>query len=284
MPLTTSTPFCSILLHSILLTRLRFAIQRCAARALTQPSFRQLSTLRQTTRVTTPFPAAQPSLLRTFHQSRLWLAPEGKTDEARATDETIPTEHEADVEPDTLTEKVKDYASSAAETLSNAAASTTAAASSIASAAVGRRVGEWPGDSGTGAGPKRIIYVGNLFFETTIEEVEAEFAQYGQISKSRLVADARGMSKGFAYVEFAEPEAAEQAVQRSDQKTLNGRRMAVQYHVRNEKRTRNVGVGGSSEARNPPSKTLFIGNMSYQMSDRDLNGESGATFGLQIVY
>ena len=45
--------------------------------------------------------------------------------------------------------------------------------------------------------------------------------------------------------------------------------MAVQYHVRRE-----PGAGRPERANSephPPSKTLFIGNMSFQMSDKDLN-------------
>lgn len=43
--------------------------------------------------------------------------------------------------------------------------------------------------------------------------------------------------------------------------------MAVQY----AKASRKDLGGGSSVTRNPPGKTLFIGNMSYEMSDKDLN-------------
>ncbi|KAK4545611.1 hypothetical protein LTR36_002563 [Oleoguttula mirabilis] len=128
--------------------------------------------------------------------------------------------------------------------------------------------------------PSRILYIGNLFFEVTAPQLEAEFARHGEIANSRVVTDSRGLSKGFAYVEFATQEAADKAVAALDQKVFQGRRMAVQYHVRREPRTgggeRGVGgsaYGGGSAARdrNAPSKTLFIGNMSYQMSDRDLN-------------
>ena len=41
--------------------------------------------------------------------------------------------------------------------------------------------------------------------------------------------------------------------------------MAVQYHVRREPRN------ATARSSNPPNKTLFIGNMSFQMSDKDLN-------------
>lgn len=43
--------------------------------------------------------------------------------------------------------------------------------------------------------------------------------------------------------------------------------MAVQFHVRREARD----TGAATRRSNPPSKTLFIGNMSFQMSDKDLN-------------
>ena len=58
-----------------------------------------------------------------------------------------------------------------------------------------------------------------------------------------------------------------------DQQTFQGRRMAVQYHVRREN-SRAPQTGDRQERSrpvNPPSKTLFIGNMSFQMSDKDLN-------------
>ncbi|OQO04315.1 hypothetical protein B0A48_10926 [Cryoendolithus antarcticus] len=114
--------------------------------------------------------------------------------------------------------------------------------------------------------PSRILYIGNLFFEVTAPQLEAEFARFGEVTNSRIVTDNRGLSKGFGYVELATQEGADQAMQNLDQKVFQGRRMAVQYHARHEKR-----IDGKPRSSAPPSKTLFIGNMSYQMSDRDLN-------------
>ncbi|KAK4957097.1 hypothetical protein LTR10_005055 [Elasticomyces elasticus] len=138
------------------------------------------------------------------------------------------------------------------------------------------------GCSRTDAPPSRILYIGNLFFEVTAPQLEAEFARFGQVANSRVVTDARGLSKGFAYVEFTEQSGADDAVKELDQKVFQGRRMAVQYHVRREPREGGFGdrQGGersqfgdrrAPRQMNEPSKTLFIGNMSYQMSDRDLN-------------
>ena len=124
--------------------------------------------------------------------------------------------------------------------------------------------------------PSRILYIGNLFFEVTAAQLEQEFQRLGEIANSRVVTDSRGLSKGFGYVEFASQESADKAVRELDQKVFQGRRMAVQYHVRREPRRFDGGRsgGGGEKEVNPPSKTLFIGNMSYQMSDKDLNSMS----------
>ena len=122
--------------------------------------------------------------------------------------------------------------------------------------------------------PTPVLYVGNLFFEVTPAQLEGEFSRFGRIVNCRVVSDARGLSKGFGYVEFDSQSAADQAVRELDQKVFSGRRMAVQYHIRREpRRSGAASQGGAGRTPNQPSKTLFIGNMSYQMSDRDLNGK-----------
>jgi nucleolin len=118
----------------------------------------------------------------------------------------------------------------------------------------------------------KILYVGNLFFEVTAPALEAEFAKYGEVSNSRVITDNRGLSKGFAYIEFANQEQADAAVASLDQKVFQGRRLSVQYHKRRTAGTGRDGAANSTRGAAQPSKTLFIGNMSYQMSDRDLNG------------
>lgn len=114
----------------------------------------------------------------------------------------------------------------------------------------------------------KILYIGNLFFEVTAPQLEAEFAKHGEVTNSRVVTDDRGLSKGFGYIEFSTQQQADAAIEALDQRVFQGRRMAVQYHKRRDANNRNKGAFKESL---PPSKTLFIGNMSYQMSDRDLN-------------
>jgi len=51
---------------------------------------------------------------------------------------------------------------------------------------------------------------------------------------------------------------------------FEGRNLVVQFHrAKENSKTRDAAAG--SYVQNPPSKTLFIGNMSFEMSDKDLN-------------
>ncbi|KAG9992134.1 RNA-binding domain-containing protein, partial [Aureobasidium melanogenum] len=146
------------------------------------------------------------------------------------------------------------------------------AASDVTDAAVGL-LGESARNAAAGTHsdpkPSRILYIGNLFFEIKSQDLEREFAKYGEIVNARVAEDARGLSRGFGFVEFSTLQDAEKAQKELNQKTLAGRSMAVQFHVRRE--PRNPMNSNKKAQSNKPSKTLFIGNMSFQMSDKDLN-------------
>jgi len=69
----------------------------------------------------------------------------------------------------------------------------------------------------------------------------------------------------FGYVEYADPASAGKAIEALNQQVFEGRRLTVQYSVRKERAPR------TTTGRNVPTKTLFIGNMSFEMTDKDLN-------------
>ena len=46
------------------------------------------------------------------------------------------------------------------------------------------------------AEPKACVYVGNLFFDVTEDDLKKEFARFGTITGARLLRDTRGLSKG----------------------------------------------------------------------------------------
>ena len=251
-----------------LLTASRFLLRRAAARTLSQ-STRTFSTLRPVNTRVTVFQPVKPALYRPFHQTRIWRAEEVKDTQPGEAEEEPAVAAAASEDAAEMAQPNAEEAQEAAETVPPMAASAESNQASNTSNSV------FPNDrasSSTGTdfrNPQQscILYVGNLFFEVTPAQLESEFAQFGRITNSRVVTDARGLSKGFGYIEFESQQGADTAVKQLDQKVFQGRRMAVQYHVKRESRR-----GMQNKEPNPPSKTLFIGNMSYQMSDRDLNG------------
>ena len=83
----------------------------------------------------------------------------------------------------------------------------------------------------------------------------------------------------FGYVEFSTPAEAAEAIQQFHLQNFEGRRLNVAYAIAREGRSRDTNTQRSNRSsftrddkpENDPSKTLFIGNMSFDMSDKDLN-------------
>ncbi len=76
------------------------------------------------------------------------------------------------------------------------------------------------------------MFVGNLSFDTTREQIEAFFAPFGEMTEVSVPTDRdSGRPRGFAFVTFATPEAAAQAIQRADGAELNGRNLRVNEAV-----------------------------------------------------
>ncbi len=92
------------------------------------------------------------------------------------------------------------------------------------------------------------IYVGNLPFQTTDQELEGEFQQFGKIKEVALIRDRYSKEfKGFAFITFVAPESAQQALA-ANGKDFQGRAMKVSI-ARAEERTggsgrRDGGSGG----------------------------------------
>jgi cold-inducible RNA-binding protein len=84
------------------------------------------------------------------------------------------------------------------------------------------------------------IFVGNLSYRTTQEDLQAAFAYYGAVERVSIVTDRdTGQSRGFAFVEMSDRNAAEQAIAQLNGADLNGRAINV-----NEARPKPQGGGG----------------------------------------
>ena len=89
------------------------------------------------------------------------------------------------------------------------------------------------------------IFVGNLSFDTTREELQAAFANFGTVEKVDIVRDRdSGQPRGFAFVEMSERSAAEAAISRLNGTEMNGRALNV-----NEARPKLSGGGGAGGGR-----------------------------------
>ncbi len=86
------------------------------------------------------------------------------------------------------------------------------------------------------------IYVGNLSFDVTEDEIAAEFGTYGKVESVAIPADKlSGRPRGFAFVEMASKSEAEAAIAGLNGKTLRERTIVV-----NESRPREDNRGGGS--------------------------------------
>jgi RNA recognition motif-containing protein len=98
------------------------------------------------------------------------------------------------------------------------------------------------------------IFVAKLDFNVTNEQLKEVFSTYGNVLKATVATDREtGKSRGFAFVEMAIDEEAQEAIKSLDGYAFNGRRMAVKEA---EKRER----GSNTSAPRPASPNTFQSN------------------------
>jgi len=84
------------------------------------------------------------------------------------------------------------------------------------------------------------LYVGNLPFSSTEEELRDVFGRHGTVESVAVITDREtGRPRGFAFVEMAEADAADDAIRALDGSDLGGRSIRV-----NEAQDRRGGGGG----------------------------------------
>ena len=89
------------------------------------------------------------------------------------------------------------------------------------------------------------LYVGNLSFRTTSEDLREAFASVGSVESATVIEDRdTGRSRGFGFVEMATPEEAAAAIEQFNGKDLGGRNLTV-----NEAKPRTERSGGGGGGR-----------------------------------
>jgi RNA recognition motif-containing protein len=95
------------------------------------------------------------------------------------------------------------------------------------------------------------LYVGNLPFASTAQDLEALFGQVGTVSVVEIIFDKfTGRSRGFAFITMGSGDEAEKAVEKFHGYEMDGRALAVNIaRPREERAPRSFGDGGGGERR-----------------------------------
>ena len=89
------------------------------------------------------------------------------------------------------------------------------------------------------------LYVGNLSFDTTENDLRRLFEPFGTVSSCNLIMDKMtDKSRGFAFVELSSPAEATKAIAEMNGKEVGGRALTVNEAKPREDRPRGGGGGG----------------------------------------
>ncbi|MCL1856340.1 MAG: RNA-binding protein [Kiritimatiellaeota bacterium] len=94
------------------------------------------------------------------------------------------------------------------------------------------------------------IYVGNLAYATTDEELRTQFSAFGTVASARVCVDRMsGRSKGFGFVEMPNKEEAMSAIAAMNGKEIDGRALRVNESQPKPREERRGGFGGGRDRR-----------------------------------
>jgi RNA recognition motif-containing protein len=94
------------------------------------------------------------------------------------------------------------------------------------------------------------LFVGNLSFNTTENDLQDAFAAHGTVVEANLMMDrATGRPRGFGFVTMSTPEEAQKAIEALNGKSVDGRALTVNIAKPREERPGGGGGGGRRDSR-----------------------------------
>src|SRR4249919_3944093 len=94
------------------------------------------------------------------------------------------------------------------------------------------------------------LFVGNLSFNTTENDLQDAFAAHGTVVEANLMVDRMsGRPRGFGFVTMSSPEEAQKAIEALNGATLDGRNLTVNVARPREDRPARSGGGGGGGSR-----------------------------------
>lgn len=89
------------------------------------------------------------------------------------------------------------------------------------------------------------IYVGNLSYSVTDDDLRDMFSQYGEVGSAEVIKDRfTGQSKGFGFVDMPSGSEAQEAIGELNEEVVKGRKLTVNEAKPREPRPRGGGGGG----------------------------------------
>lgn len=120
------------------------------------------------------------------------------------------------------------------------------------------------------------LFVGNLTWNIDDDALFEEFKSFGDLASARVITDRNtGRSRGFGYVDFTTPDAAQKAYDAKNGELLDGRDMRLDFA---QKRANNDAANGGRPASfdrakqhgdviSPESDTLFVANIPWSADE-----------------
>ena len=72
------------------------------------------------------------------------------------------------------------------------------------------------------------LYVGNLSYDMSEENLRSEFAEYGEVQSAKIITDKfTGRSRGFGFVEMTSDDEGKKAMEELNGKDVEGRQLVV---------------------------------------------------------
>lgn len=117
------------------------------------------------------------------------------------------------------------------------------------------------------------LFVRNLVFDANEEHLMDAFSKYGEITKTSIARDVRGLSRGYAFVFFTNAEDMNKAAAGANGSFWHGRRIHASPRLKPTKDTRSQGEPRERIplANRTPTSSLYIGNIPYETTDAELN-------------
>ena len=91
------------------------------------------------------------------------------------------------------------------------------------------------------------LYVGNLSFDTSTQDLEQMFGEIGTVESTNIIEDREtGRSRGFAFIEMSSKEEGQKAISELDGKEIDGRSLKVNEAKPRENNGGGRGGGGNA--------------------------------------